>query len=235
MKEMIIGILGGMGSYATLDFFNRYLNAFPAKKEWDRPRVLIDNNCVMPSRVKAILYNENVDKLIDSLSSSIRGLIEFGCTHIVLCCNTSHYFLPEIFKKNPHFKRYIIDIIDCCKKYMLSNNFLEAYLLATEGTIETKLYNNYFDKKILLFYPNKTEFSILREFIEAVKQNSIDKKICQKFVDYVNQLKNDNILLGCTELPVLYRKSLEFGFNFTKTIIDPLECSLLKLREIYYE
>ena len=33
-----IGIVGGMGSYATLDFFRRILDAFPAEKEWDRPR-----------------------------------------------------------------------------------------------------------------------------------------------------------------------------------------------------
>ena len=38
-----IGIVGGMGSYATLDFFRRILDAFPAEKEWDRPRIVIDN------------------------------------------------------------------------------------------------------------------------------------------------------------------------------------------------
>ena len=45
-----IGILGGMGSYATCAIFQRLLDAFPAEKEWDRPRILIDNNCAMPSR-----------------------------------------------------------------------------------------------------------------------------------------------------------------------------------------
>ena len=58
-KEMVVGILGGMGSYATVDFFRRLIEAFPAEKEWDRPRVIIDNNCTMPSRVRAILYHEN--------------------------------------------------------------------------------------------------------------------------------------------------------------------------------
>ena len=53
-----IGILGGMGSYATVDLFRRLVDAFPAEKEWDRPRIIIDNNCTMPSRVRAILYNE---------------------------------------------------------------------------------------------------------------------------------------------------------------------------------
>ena len=56
--QQTIGIIGGMGSYATLDFFSRLLAAFPAEKEWDRPRILIDNRCTMPSRVRAILYGE---------------------------------------------------------------------------------------------------------------------------------------------------------------------------------
>lgn len=43
-----IGIVGGMGSYATLDFFRRILDASPAEKEWDRPRAVIDNHCTMP-------------------------------------------------------------------------------------------------------------------------------------------------------------------------------------------
>lgn len=58
---MVIGILGGMGSYATLDIFDRILAAFPARKEWERPRMVIDNNCMMPSRVVAALFLSKED------------------------------------------------------------------------------------------------------------------------------------------------------------------------------
>ena len=37
----VIGVVGGMGSYATLNFFGRLLDAFPATKEWERPRIII--------------------------------------------------------------------------------------------------------------------------------------------------------------------------------------------------
>lgn len=40
---MIIGLVGGMGSIATVDYFRRLIDAFPAQKEWDRPRIIIDN------------------------------------------------------------------------------------------------------------------------------------------------------------------------------------------------
>ena len=64
-KTNTIGILGGMGSYATVEIFRRMVEAFPAEKEWDRPRILIDNNCIMPSRVRAILYNEKREELLE--------------------------------------------------------------------------------------------------------------------------------------------------------------------------
>lgn len=77
-KTNTIGILGGMGSYATVEIFRRMVEAFPAEKEWDRPRILIDNNCIMPSRVRAILYNEKREELIQQMSDSINFLAGGG-------------------------------------------------------------------------------------------------------------------------------------------------------------
>ena len=62
-NNLVIGVLGGMGTYATINLFQEYANVFKAIKEWDRPRIIIDNRCTMPSRVRAYLYHENVDKL----------------------------------------------------------------------------------------------------------------------------------------------------------------------------
>lgn len=88
--EQTIGVIGGMGSYATLDFFHRLLTAFPAEKDWDRPRIIIDNRCTMPSRVRAILYNEATDEVSHDLAESTRNLIHSGADILVLACNTSH-------------------------------------------------------------------------------------------------------------------------------------------------
>lgn len=73
--EFVIRVLGGMGTYATINLFKQYATVFPAEKEWDRPRIIIDNRCTMPSRVRAFLYNENVDELIDE---NARFYAEFG-------------------------------------------------------------------------------------------------------------------------------------------------------------
>lgn len=87
--NFVIGVLGGMGTYATINLFRQYAEVFPAEKEWERPRIVIDNRCTMPSRVRAFLYNENVEKLIDEMSDSMKHLVDSGCTKIILACNLS--------------------------------------------------------------------------------------------------------------------------------------------------
>lgn len=40
--NFVIGVLGGMGTYATINLFRQYAEVFPAEKEWERPRIVID-------------------------------------------------------------------------------------------------------------------------------------------------------------------------------------------------
>ena len=41
MKDLVIGVLGGMGTYATINLFKQYAEVFPAEKEWGRVLSLI--------------------------------------------------------------------------------------------------------------------------------------------------------------------------------------------------
>ena len=111
-----VGIVGGMGSYATVDFFRRIINAFPAQKEWERPRIIVDNFCTMPSRVRAILYNERRDELIEDLCSSVRNLLNAGAERIIFACNTSHVFIPEVILRVPECRDKIINLIEACAR-----------------------------------------------------------------------------------------------------------------------
>lgn len=224
---MVIGILGGMGSYATLGLFERILEVFPAEKEWDRPRVIIDNRCTMPSRVRAILYGEKEDELVEALTDSVRFLINGGATHIILACNTSHVFLDKIYGKIPDAKDKIVHIIDELAKAISGDGIKKVFLLASEGTIETKIYSKYFDRYgVEIDYPDEKDFEKLRDFIEAVKQNKIDNNVLGDFVSYINNLDDENVILGCTELPILYAKCKD---KITKKVYDPLDAALQKM------
>ena len=184
--EYVLGVLGGMGTYATIHLFQQYAELFPAEKEWDRPRIIIDNNCTMPSRVRAVLYNENWDELVTRMAESIRILIEAGATQIILGCNTSHVFLEDVYKIIPEARAKVINIIDTCVSELKEKRIKTVYLLATEGTIISGEYNKKLDMAgIRCDSPSEEEFSKLRLCIEAVKQNKYDNEVKNVFLDFI--------------------------------------------------
>ncbi len=226
--KMTIGILGGMGSYATLHFFHQLLKATPAEKEWDRPRIIIDNRCTMPSRVRAIIYEEERPLLVKLLAESVKYLLDAGATHIVLACNTSHVFLEEVYKIVPEAKNHVVNIITAVAKAMQAAGIKSAGFIATEGTIMSGIFETTCAKcDIALTSPAEEDFTQLRDLIEAVKQDKVTDEICEKFVEMLKkQAKSagsNHIILGCTEFPCIYTKALPLIEKTNLTIWDPLQ------------
>ena len=230
--KLVLGIVGGMGSYATVDFFKRVVDAFPAEYEWDRPRILIDNNCVMPSRVRAILYNERRAELASMLAESTKNLMAAGATHIVYACNTSHVFIPEVLEILPEAEGKLLHIIDLCGQQVKDAGAESAYLLATEGTIQTGIYQDRFEPfGIEIEAADAEEQKLLREFIETVKQNKIDEAAAARFCDYLNTRGRKHIILGCTELPVLFGHVK--GLDPSIHIYDPVQAAIDLVVKLY--
>ena len=230
MFKDVIGIVGGMGSYATLSFFERLLDAFPGEKEWDRPRILIDNRCTMPSRVRAILYQEKFDQLVDEMTDSIKNLLAAGATKIVLACNTSHHFLPMIYEKLPEAKGIICSIIDATVEKISNIDGCDSItLLASEGTIDVGIFDHKLQEEgVGVYTPTGQQYGIQREIIESVKQRKITEKEIRMLADLINDSKTSVVIIGCTEFPVVYSKINKECLG-NKIVIDPLQCIIDKL------
>lgn len=216
-KTNTIGILGGMGSYATVEIFRRMVEAFPAEKEWDRPRILIDNNCIMPSRVRAILYNEKREELIQQMSDSIDFLAGGGANQIILGCITAHCF----FEYLPH-QELLINVVQETANQIDER---EITVLCTEGTKDVRIWDRMFPNSKII-YPDEGQMEQLRQYIEVVKQGKLKQEIKQDFLQYVDNFPGENILLGCTELPILYGNQVG-----NKKIIDPIQCAIDKMKK----
>lgn len=228
--EETIGIVGGMGSYATLDFFRRLLDAFPAEKEWDRPRILIDNRCTMPSRVRAILYQEERQKLVSELAMAAKDLIGCGADYLIFGCNTSHVFLNDVFLQVPEAKQKTIHLIEILARQMNAQNVCCAHLLATEGTIESGIYQSIFDRYgITLSVPEVSQYSQIRRYIELVKQHKVTSGSLQCFQAFCQSSTDQHVILGCTELPVLAA-----GYSGSLTLWDPLDAVIHEIKRIIH-
>lgn len=228
IKKDVIGIVGGMGSYATLNIFERILNAFDAEKEWERPRIIIDNYCTLPSRSRALLYNEKKDVVINGLANSVKNLIYCGANIIILGSNTAHLFLNDILKITPENGKYIVNIIEKCAEDLSKQNIKEVTLLGTDATVDLGMYETTLNaRKISIKLPSDEKQKRVAEFIEIVKQNAVTDNAVKEFAGFLSDIDTDVIVLGCTELPVLYQKCLKIA----KTVFDPIDSVIKFLKE----
>jgi aspartate racemase len=228
--DFVIGVLGGMGTYATIHLFKQYADVFPAEKEWDRPRIIIDNRCTMPSRVLAFLRGVKKEELVRQMSDSMRHLADAGAGRIILACNTSHLFLPQIYETVPEAEEKVIHIIHACVDRIKADGRKSVFLLGSEGTIDSHIYQDALAAEgIECLVPAPEEYADLRECIEAVKQDKYTEEARKLFLGLVNRY--DACILGCTELPILYEK-YEDEVTCGK-IYDPLFVALEQLKAEY--
>ncbi len=90
----MIGVLGGMGPLATLDFFNKVLQATPSSGDADHVPLLIQSDPRIPPRPPAIL-GDGISPLPALLAGRDR-LIAAGATALVMPCNTAHFWFADL-------------------------------------------------------------------------------------------------------------------------------------------
>jgi len=226
-NEKILGILGGMGPYATVHTFKKVLDKFNAKKDWDYPRIIIDNNPKLPSRVRAILFNEYKREISNGMRKSIKNLIKCGANIIFIPCNTAHYFIDEI-KVSAKIFDIIALIIEKCK----SEHYKKIGVLASEGIVDADVYGEYsMCKNIDIKYLRKKELENTRKIIEDVKQNKISARTKKKLIAQINLFEDvDCVIMGCTELSVVWdllngREKSSFRYP----VLDALDVSINKI------
>ena len=217
----MIGILGGMGPQAGLDFCNKLAKINRGKLDQQYPLFILYNKSDTPKRP------ENLKKYFNVLNALVKGckmLQKNKCKFIVMPCNTAHYWYDDIQKKinipivsMP--KEVFLDAKKTCKKNS------KIGLLSTEATLETKVYHKHFDKDFQLVSPiNSLQKTSVNKSIKYVKMGKIKEaeKAIRPAVNYLMKIKCKKIILGCTELPIAIFAFKSFKkIKQSKIFIDP--------------
>ncbi len=217
----MIGILGGMGTQAGLDFCNKLAVINRGKSDQKYPLFILYNKSNIPKRP------ENLKKYYNVLKSLIVGcnlLKKNKCKFIVMPCNTAHYWYDDLQKK---IKIPIISIPKevylHTKKTCKKNS--KIGILCTEATLKTGVYNEYFDKNFKLVSPEKSlQTRYVNKAIKYVKLGRIREaeKAIKPAVNYLIKIKCKKIILGCTELPIAIFAYKSFKkIKQSKVFIDP--------------
>ena len=217
----MIGILGGMGTQAGLDFCNKLAVLNRGKTDQKYPLFILYNKSNIPKRP------ENLKKYYNVLKSLVAGcnlLKKNKCKFIVMPCNTAHYWYDDLQKK---IKIPIISIPKevylYTKKTCKKNS--KIGILCTEATLKTGIYNRYFDRNFKLISPEKSlQTKYVNKAIKYVKLGKVKEaeKAIKPAVNYLMKIKCKKIILGCTELPIAIFAYKSFKkIKESKVFIDP--------------
>ena len=234
----MIGILGGMGTQAGLDFCNKLAVLNRGKIDQEYPLFLLYNKSNIPGRPESIgsqtknLSNKSTNKIsrakynkvFKSLLKGCRLLQKNKCKFIVIPCNTAHYWFDDLQNKiNIPIINMPKEVFKFTKKKCKKNS--KVGLLATEGTLKTGVYKKFFDKDYQLIEPSQKiqKFSV-NKAIKLVKMGNVKAaaKVIKPAIDSLVKMKCKKIILGCTELPIAIFafKSFE-NVKSSKIFLDP--------------
>ena len=234
----MIGILGGMGTQAGLDFCNKLAMLNRGKIDQEYPLFMLYNKSNIPGRPESIGVQtrtfsslprnaKNItkyNKVLKSLLDGCRSLEKSGCKFIVIPCNTAHYWYEDLKRKIK------IPIINMPKEVFLHTKKIckkntKIGLLATEGTLKTEIYEKLFKNEYELIKPlDNLQLKSVNKTIKHVKMGNIKlaEKTIKPAIDYLIKNNCKKIILGCTELPIAIFafKSLK-NIKISKLYLDP--------------
>jgi len=217
----MIGILGGMGTQAGLDFCNKLAKLYKGKTDQRYPLFVLYNKSNIPGRPENL---HKYRKVLKSLLAGCKFLEKSKCKFIVIPCNTAHYWYDDLQKqtKIPIIsmpKEVFTHSLKICKKNS------KIGLLATEGTLKTGVYNKFFDNYFKLINPSKSlQKNNVNKAIKFVKMGKIKEaeKAIRPAVSSLIKMKCNKIILGCTELPIAIFAFKSFQkIKKSKTFLDP--------------
>ena len=217
----MIGILGGMGTQAGLDFCNKLAVLNRGKIDQKYPLFILYNKSNIPGRPENL---HKYNKVLKSLNTGCLLLQKNKCKFIVIPCNTAHYWYEDlqIKIKIPIVsmpKEVYLHVKKSCKKNS------KIGILATEATLKTGIYNKFFDKNFTLINPKKSlQIRSVNKAIKYVKTGKVKdaEKAIKPAINYLIKMKCKKIILGCTELPIAIFAFKSFkNIKQSKIFLDP--------------
>ena len=197
-----VGVLGGMGPDATVDFMSKVIAATPAEKDQDHLRMLVDSNPHVPNRQEALLRGGEDPG--PALAAMAKGLQDAGADFLVMPCNTAHAFSDAIIEAVDIPLVSIIEVsVDACA------GAAAVGVLATDGCIASRVFQEAFASRAqVAILPDEGELRELMRLIARIKAGDQGTDVSagmRSLADALVARGAQMIIAGCTEIPLVLK------------------------------
>jgi aspartate racemase len=214
--DLVIGVLGGMGPQATVDFLAKLIAATPVTHEQEHLRVRVDSNPKLPDR------NQAIAGLGDSpgpeLAEMALGLQHAGADFLVMACNTAHAFEPAIRQAiTVPFVSMVAEACDACERAFPHSR--RVGILAAQGCLDTGLYQEELERRaratLILAPADQQRFMAL---LYRIKQGDLGPEVragMRALGEALGTAGADVIVAACTEVPLVLQEG-----DLSRPIVD---------------
>ena len=203
-QKITLGVIGGLGPIATAHFMELVIRMTEANTDQEHLDMIIYNRPSIPDRTSYILDNSRPNPLPEMIRVG-NTLARQGARLLAIPCMTAHYFHRDLTR---YIEAPIVHAIHECAVHLKKHGITKAGIMATDGTIRSKLFQQELEKHgIEALIPGeegqKCVMSVIYDDIKANRPAGMDK-----FQLASLDLKNQGaqaIILGCTELSLVKR------------------------------
>jgi aspartate racemase len=202
----MIGVLGGMGPLATVDFFNKVLAATPAKGDADHVPLLIQSDPRIPPRPAAILGSGHSP--LPALVAGRDRLISAGALALAMPCNTAHFWHADLLQgcTVPFFSIVDTSISELAQLQEPPPAGSRIGIIATQATLSAQIFDEPIQRSgYTVLLPSEAEMAThVLPSIEAVKAGQIAQggRLIEQVVDGLIKQGASAVILACTEIPL---------------------------------
>ncbi|MGF1875115.1 amino acid racemase [Photobacterium frigidiphilum] len=208
-----LGILGGMGPLATVEFMQKIISRTPAHNDQQHIPMLVSNNPQIPDRTAYLISNG--EDPYPALKEGMEQLQQAGAECIVMPCNTAHYWYTRLTNScNVHTISIIDSVVDEAKH----RRYRTVGLLATTATMMAGMYQTKLaQQQINAIETTDSEQQAIMNGIYAVKAGNVEhgKQLMQPVLEAMLNRGAEAVIFGCTEIPVALAE---------QTISQPQHC-----------
>lgn len=196
---LVLGVLGGMGPAATLDFLARLHAYTPAKSEQDHIRVLVDINPQVPDLNTP---GSGAGPVLAEMAGALGGA---GAEVLAIACNTAHAHADLIRRASG---LPLVDMIETASAAAARSGAMRVGVLGTKGAL--RLYREYLAAQamgMVSLAPERQQ--AFMDLLSRIKAGERGPAATAEMAGFAKDLIADGaeaIIAGCTEVPLVLAK-----------------------------
>lgn len=223
-----LGIIGGTGPESTVEYYQRLIAGYRARRKDGRGPSLIINSVDNKRLLDGFTTNE-LDPVIDYLAEEIKRLGLAGAGLAIIAANTPHLVFDAVRART---SIPMLSIVEATADAAVTRHLRRLALFGTKFTMQAPLFPEAFARrKLTIIMPEPAEQEFIHEkYMNELFFGSVREETRAALLEIVERMKTrnniDGLILGGTELSLILREKTAAGVRVLDTTQIHVEAAL---------